>query len=146
LADRVAGVLQRVEPTLDSAPRSLLRDLVASDSPAARAIVTGRVGPKVTSASVLSVIDAEWLIGPAARLFDRVAAAPGERSEALYQAIVLDSASFPLRQHAALLCVRRHPDEIILAHARVGKQRVERTTGRTPRANHSAPSRLPAAA
>ena len=31
---------------------------------------------------------------------------------------MLDSASFPLRHHTALLCVRRHPDEITMAHAR----------------------------
>jgi hypothetical protein len=95
-----------------------LRRLARSQDPAKRAILSGRVTAEIGPAAVLSAVDQDETIGAAALLFDDAPAGAGERSQALYRAIVLDSASFPLRQHTAMLCVRRHADEITTAHAK----------------------------
>jgi hypothetical protein len=118
LIEPLANVLKKADPSLSRIPGHLLQQLAASDQLARRAIATGRSHPELTPAVVLATVDTQALIGPVVLLFDRVHAAPGERSEALYQTIVLDSASFPLRQHTAFLCVRRHADEITNAHGR----------------------------
>ncbi len=99
-------------------PTDLIQRLASSLDSAQRAIVTGSQTAGVTPGEVLSAVDVEPLIGPAALLFDKVAPGPGERSQVLYQAICLDSASYPLRRHTAMLCVRRHADEITAAHAK----------------------------
>jgi hypothetical protein len=117
-ADLVATWLRHSDTSLSRTPTSVLRRLASSTDPVPRAMVSGAPDADVTPANVLQAVDASDVIGLAALLFDRVAAEPGERSQVLHQVIVLDGASFPLRQHVALLCVRRHADEITGAHAK----------------------------
>jgi hypothetical protein len=118
IREAFARQLRRADISLSELPTALLVGLARSDDPAQRALVSFKVTQELTPRSVLAAVNSDELVGPAVLLFDRVPAEPGERSAALHQAIVLDSASYPLRQHAAMLCVRRHPDEITTPHAR----------------------------
>jgi hypothetical protein len=95
-----------------------LTEAVRSPDPAVRALFARSGETTVTPRDVLAAVTAPELIGPLALLFDRVAAEPGERSAAVHEAIVLDLASAPLRRHAAMLCVRRHAEEITAPHGR----------------------------
>jgi hypothetical protein len=116
--DAAAKLLRSADVSLRPLSTGALRELATSTNPVHRELVRRQGTPGLTPGSVLAAIDTEEIIGPATLLFDRVPAEPGARSEALHQAIVLDSATYPLRRHAALLCVRRHADEILSGHAR----------------------------
>jgi hypothetical protein len=119
LADLLASGLRRHRHYLSSFSNRRLRELARSSSEVERALVAGfgrDRGP--AAAQILAAATAEDLVGPLALLFGGVAAEPGERSEAVHEAIVLDSASAPLKRRCAFLCVRRHAEEITAAHAR----------------------------
>lgn len=119
LADLLAARLRRHRwPSLSELSTARLRELAHSSSSSELALLGAYTPARLRPAEVLTAATSEDLIGPLALLFDRVPAEPGERSEALHQAIVLDSASLPLRRHCALLCIRRHAEEITAAHAR----------------------------
>lgn len=119
LADLLAARLRRHRrPSLSELSTARLRELARSSSPSERALLGAYTPARLRPAEVLAAATSEDLIGPIALLFDHVPAEPGERSEALHQAIVLDSASLPRRRHCALLCVRRHAEEITAVHAR----------------------------
>lgn len=113
-----AWAIRQTGPPLSELSNERLTETVRSSDPAVRALLTRSVGATVTPRDVLAAVTAPELIGPLALLFDRVPAEPGERSAAVHEAIVLDLASTPLRRHAAMLCVRRHAEEITAAHGR----------------------------
>jgi hypothetical protein len=113
-----ARLRRRRRPSLSELSTARLRELARSSLPSEQALLGAYSPARLRPAEVLAAATSEDLIGPLALLFDNASAEPGERSEALHQAIVLDSASLPHRRHCALLCVRRHAEEITAAHAR----------------------------